>query len=56
MWVQNTRRQDLISKETDYLHANCYLCSEHFEVGIICIMNQFISMYEYINDSFNLKQ
>ncbi|XP_032896235.1 THAP domain-containing protein 2-like [Amblyraja radiata] len=31
-WVQNTRRQDLLHRTTEYLSANCCLCSLHFEL------------------------
>ncbi|XP_055488319.1 THAP domain-containing protein 2-like [Leucoraja erinacea] len=31
-WVQNTRRQDFLHRSTEYLSANCCLCSVHFEL------------------------
>ncbi|XP_055522325.1 tripartite motif-containing protein 55-like isoform X3 [Leucoraja erinacea] len=31
-WVQNTRRQDLLHRTTEYLSANCCLCTLHFEL------------------------
>ena len=30
-WVQLSRRDDLRKMSTEYLHANCKLCADHFE-------------------------
>ncbi|CAB4025751.1 52 kDa repressor of the inhibitor of the kinase-like [Paramuricea clavata] len=30
-WVVSCRREDLLIKTSEYLYANCRLCSEHFE-------------------------
>ena len=31
IWVQNSRRQDLLNRSPSYLTTNCKLCAEHFE-------------------------
>ena len=33
LWVQKTRRYDLISKSTERLHKGTLLCEDHFEVS-----------------------
>ena len=30
-WIQNSRRQDLLDKSTDYCYVNIYFCADHFE-------------------------
>ena len=31
IWVQNSRRQDLLNRSPSYISINCKLCAEHFE-------------------------
>ena len=31
IWVQNSRKQDLLNRSPSYLSTNCKLCAEHFE-------------------------
>ena len=31
VWVIRSRREDLLSKDSDYLHKNCLLCAAHFQ-------------------------
>ena len=40
-WVINSRRADLDGKPTDYLHRNCFVCGEHFEVRTALIEMQY---------------